>query len=865
LDFNTTAVAAALRHNTYFRSISAVGVRRKDTLFHFSNVLRYNTYISKVIFSDLQEGNVAELGDAMAANSLHAVQLLDLSKTHVYKGVSNLAQALQMYQHSLKMLSLSGCNIESAKMLQVVQALSANYGMSITIETLDLSGNKFDEAASLAFESWLSKVAEYSTIRELRLANTGINMASAATYFHFLARIEVLDLSRNKLEPRAVHLTCSLLEKSSTLRDLNVSACNLSAVQAAALLTATGQNKRLQLTSINISNNEFSDSEIETLAAAITACTNCHTLNLSDNVLKEKSLIGLLQSIVLSACPTLDTIVLNKSYKNTYPGERVASALFSVINSLRSVKAVRIADGFGTVVTPLLKLLRNNTNLLELDISDNRLGDKGASAISDLLRYNRTIALIKCDGNNISPTGWKMILSSFIANTTLAYIDFAWKDYSKWASSLSDDRLLELQSVLLDIQRTVQTNSNAEGHARTQASARGEGVPLPLTVAPLANLPHQLAGSAKQPHFRRLSDENLSSSSSSIIESASSSVAANTTASSAVPSNAAANNASSSATTSSGATPGTPSSVVLPSRAPPIAPSAAAANSSSTLSTGSSAASVFNAAATTTATATTISGSLSSNALAAIANGTHNASNAGTATAVASAPAQGSTALRRSLPSDMSGAKLSNLTRAEAGQPFRLVWNYAENSYIDYTSFESDGESDYTNASDDDDDEEDDDDDDDDDEINNLSDGGGAITLANLHSNIQASRSVSSKNTLVHIHGLNSSNASNNSSGLPDKSPRSLPDKSPRTSNSRPNTTFAMHHTRAAPRRLEVAEVDESTATTTTTTAAAAVATSSSSATTTPTRSAADAYPNATDTAEDEESHVYSSDEDFDI
>ena len=681
-----------MRHNTYFRSISAVGVRRKDSLYHFSNVLRYNTYISKVIFSDLQEGNVAELGDAMMSNPQHAVQLLDLSKTHLYKGVSNLAQALQHYQHSLKMLSLSGCNIESAKMLQLVQALSANYGMSITIERLDLSGNKFDEPASMAFESWLSKVAEYSTLRELRLANTGINMVSAATYFHFLVCIEVLDLSRNKLEPRAVQLTCSLLEKSSTLRDLNVSSCSLTAVQAAALLSATGQNKRLSNTILNMSNNEFSDSEFEALASAITACTNTHTLDLSGNVFKERSLIGVLQSVVLSACPTLDTLALDKAYKSTYPGERVASALFSVINSLRSVKSVRIAGGFGSVVVPLLKMLRTNTNLLELDISDNRLGDKGASAIADLLRHNRTIASIKCDGNNISPTGWKMILSSFIANTTLAYIDFAWNDYSKWASNLSADRLLELQAVLLDIQRTVQTNCNAEGHSRHRESARSTGVPLPLTVAPLADLPHQLSGGMRRPHFRRLSD-------------------------------------------------GEPT---VPTRPMPVAPG-------SSISGSHSSSSLAAAAGFSPATAAVVVAGGSASGPASLASSRDLNGVAITNGVAATNGVSAAHGLRRSLPSDMSGAKLSNLPRAEAGQPFRLVWNYAENSYIDYTSFDSGGESDYTNVSDD-----DDDDDDDDVEVDGLSPREEPITLANLHSKkvqVQPARG-SRSNPGSLIHGL---------------------------------------------------------------------------------------------------------------
>lgn len=484
-------ITSALRFNTFFRCLSAIHVARKDMLYHCSHIFRHNTHITKLVLSQLHEGNLTELFDALYYNTSNAIQILDLSGTHIHRGITSLCFSLQHFNHALRVLKLADTGLDGRQVANIMNALSSNFGMSLTIEELDLSHNKFDDIASNAFERWISKAAEYSSMSVLRLAFTGITLASVAAFLHFLQNLQVLDTSGNKPDSRAIQLLCSMAEKSTTLKELNLSHCNLSGRYAANVCIAMLKNQKLSKTTLNLSNNEFAESDADILSSSLSHSYNVHILDLSKNKFKEKGLISILQSIILSGCRSLDTLLLNGIYRNSFAGERVANAIMSVINSLTSLSSLSISGGFATVCIPLMEYLQTNTTLLELDISNNALGDEGSFAISQLLRKNKTLLSIKCDGNNISPTGWKMILASFMHNHTLVFLDLPWNDYNKAAPNLPEDKLKELRAVLIDIQRALQTTHNNDNE-RLQRFLPQTKYVAPADIKPKVPVPKKL-------------------------------------------------------------------------------------------------------------------------------------------------------------------------------------------------------------------------------------------------------------------------------------------------------------------------------------------------------------------------------------
>ncbi len=55
-------------------------------------------------------------------------------------------------------------------------AFEKNYGMSLSLDTLKLSGNSFGRAGSAALESWINNVKSYGKLKRLILANADFNV-----------------------------------------------------------------------------------------------------------------------------------------------------------------------------------------------------------------------------------------------------------------------------------------------------------------------------------------------------------------------------------------------------------------------------------------------------------------------------------------------------------------------------------------------------------------------------------------------------------------------------------------------------------------------------------------------------------------
>ena len=71
---------------------------------------------------------------------------------------------------------------------------------------------------------------------------------------------------------------------------------------------------------------------------------------------------------VLAENRTLNTLILDNTFKNTYKGDKVASALVSTVSCIASLQKLQISGGLGPVALPLFSQLkgmpRNNTNTL---------------------------------------------------------------------------------------------------------------------------------------------------------------------------------------------------------------------------------------------------------------------------------------------------------------------------------------------------------------------------------------------------------------------------------------------------------------------------------------------------------------------
>lgn len=72
--------------------------------------------------------------------------------------------------------------------------MEKNYGMSLSLQELNLSGNSIDKAGTLALESWFAGVKVHANLKRFLVARSGFILPLAPSMKH-ASKIEEIDLS----------------------------------------------------------------------------------------------------------------------------------------------------------------------------------------------------------------------------------------------------------------------------------------------------------------------------------------------------------------------------------------------------------------------------------------------------------------------------------------------------------------------------------------------------------------------------------------------------------------------------------------------------------------------------------------------
>jgi Ran GTPase-activating protein (RanGAP) involved in mRNA processing and transport len=69
------------------------------------------------------------------------------------------------------------------------------------------------------------------------------------------------------------------------------------------------------------------------------------------------------------------------------------------------------------------KFLQGYSDLKVLDLTDNKLGNRGAIEITQLIEHTQTIEVLALRNNRIGPSGLQHICSSLTLNSTIKVLD----------------------------------------------------------------------------------------------------------------------------------------------------------------------------------------------------------------------------------------------------------------------------------------------------------------------------------------------------------------------------------------------------------------------------------------------------------
>ena len=503
MTFNMKPFFLALAWNSYFRSLVVQRVKSKTIMTEVCNLLQISHHLTRLVVReiDCDPKEFARLGTALQMNPQNVITDLCLSQLNIGRAIGPLALALGSLQNGLRRLELSGCRLGPKSLTYLFEnGLMKNLAMSLTLEELNLSDNRFEEEGSESLQKFLLCVAPHCKLKRLVLSKCQLNLALGIRPLHLITKLEELDISNNPLNAGSTQLLCAMLETSNYLRALDVSYCGLQPTWISSICSAISNNRSLYSVTLSFKGHPTVQKAIHPLTQSFTTYPIVHTLDLSHCKLGESHLIALCKALKGARDSVLDTLYLDRSKVDVTAsqGLAVATALNELIQAQSGIKKLSLAKGFpNSVLLPFLEGLRGNQSLLELNVANNKLSDIGGAAIAKLIRSECALMSIECDNNKILLPGYQAILMSVKKCTSLHRLGYPWMDLSYALNNLPKGKPTLMQEVLTEIIGLLAVNRHKNGtpHPRFE-EIQGD---LMTSAMPLALVPENLLQTIAEP------------------------------------------------------------------------------------------------------------------------------------------------------------------------------------------------------------------------------------------------------------------------------------------------------------------------------------------------------------------------------
>ncbi|CAM9330153.1 unnamed protein product [Ectocarpus sp. 12 AP-2014] len=238
-----------------------------------------------------------------------------------------------------------------------------------------------DQLAGALAASMKHSPPESLVLRDNRMTDVPLGVVISALDVDSLM---TLDLSENKVGPKAMEMLCSFLEDGSCLETLVLTATHLGDAEIAPLCETLMDND--MLLSLNLSRNKLRSAGASSLASMLSS-SGCglHELDISWN-----------------CCSGKGTVELGEALKR----QRTLRKLELAFNSFSEDSTIALASA-----------LLDNRQLSSLDLSWNRVGGRASLALSRMLCLNTTLKKLNLNGNPLTETGGRSIVRALLGGS----------------------------------------------------------------------------------------------------------------------------------------------------------------------------------------------------------------------------------------------------------------------------------------------------------------------------------------------------------------------------------------------------------------------------------------------------------------
>ena len=395
-DTGTTQLAECLRTNIALTSLNLKSNDIGDAgAMQLADCLRVNSVLTSL---NLGSNNISAEGAMQLAECLRVnttLANLDLSRSRIGEGigeggVAQLAECLRV-NTALTSLDLKSCNISAGDAMQLADRLRVN----TVLTSLGLGLNEIGDEGATQLGKCL-RVNNTLTSLDLgfnHIGNTGATQL--VKYLHGNTALTSLGLCGNRIGIAGVMQLAECLRENSALTSLDLSNndihygdCDrvfkamLTLLEFPACIYDHGTNRKLAVA-------ECRRLDSSTLITIIFG----HRDEPSD------TMIWISKGSLLFEHTTVTSLDLNPTHYEYYEN-----------------------TGSGCELDEIAYILRTNTTLTSLDLSENSISDEGAAIMANCMRVNATLTCLNLASNLIGDEGATALAECLRVNTSLTSV-----------------------------------------------------------------------------------------------------------------------------------------------------------------------------------------------------------------------------------------------------------------------------------------------------------------------------------------------------------------------------------------------------------------------------------------------------------
>jgi Ran GTPase-activating protein (RanGAP) involved in mRNA processing and transport len=464
LDFGP--LFTALRYSPLVHGVVCHGVVRADIVRSAAELVGGHAHLALLDLHDCRgDGGADELAEAVRTNTKCKIAYWDLSNNN-FVDLAPFCSVLVATRADIFYLNLSHAGLTAEATLFLFKALQSNKHLWGLNHLLIAGARITDEAADI-FVEHVERLANHK-----RLALKTVDVSSTACYDkivgalnQFQPPLQSLHIGRASFKSGQIDDLLTIVARSEHLRELNLSGVQLHIEQLDQLIWAISKNDRITEMALDFSRLALNGKRLAAVLEAfrVNNAPKFTRIAMDENEMTTADLTAATQ--VFTALQNLRILSLSQNFDRK--DKKLPAALAKLLE-IRNLQSLTLAGGgkayLGEALLPLLRAVRASPTLLALDVSNNRIGNAGLEAITEILRENRVITELRIDGSKptkVEPFQrvWEALGSE--QNDQVLVCPFPFSDCYELVQSAGSAKRTQMFDTFAELQKRAQNKMQA--------------------------------------------------------------------------------------------------------------------------------------------------------------------------------------------------------------------------------------------------------------------------------------------------------------------------------------------------------------------------------------------------------------------